>query len=88
MLIRVHRTPKNTKFTPIGLRDCPVDIGKLSACRVIDEFWEGIGLLGWNTSLPTNSPALDWHYHILLIVTGFKTQRKVEGMSNLVWNMS
>ena len=47
-LIRVHRRPRNVKFTPIGISDCPVDIRRLSARRVTDfgnreehDYWVG-----------------------------------------------
>ena len=48
-LIRVHRRPRNVKFTPIGLADCPVDVRCLSAQRVTNfgdnrldkDFWVG-----------------------------------------------
>ena len=47
-LIRVHRTPRENKFTPIGV-DCPVDIRDLSSRRVTclgknrteTDFWVG-----------------------------------------------
>ena len=48
-LVRVHQQPRFVTFTPIGISDCPVDIGKLSAHRVTSygdgrvekDFWVG-----------------------------------------------
>ena len=48
-LIRVHVRPRELKFTPIGILDCPVDLRKLETCRVTQngknrserDFWVG-----------------------------------------------
>ena len=48
-LVRVHLKPRETKFSPVGVVDCPVDIRRLSARRVTQlgrnrteyDFWVG-----------------------------------------------
>eukprot|EP00435_Cladocopium_sp_Y103_P064515 s837_g26.t1 len=48
-LIRVHVRPRELKFTPIGVMDCPVELQSLDTCRVTQigknrserDFWVG-----------------------------------------------